>query len=280
MKRLFLSSFLTLIMPAVANESDVIARMGELTLTRAEVRQLAETNPAEAGSAPGLERLVRTEIIRRAVAAEARHKGFDRKPEMAARMEQAARQALVAAYVNDLTRPPEDYPSEEQLRQAYEAHKASLQTPRQYRLAQIYIAGTDAAARKRAEDLVRELRRRGADFAAVARRASQHAPSAAKGGDIGWLAEAELQPAIREAVEKAGKGDIIGPVQGAAGWHVLRLEERKEPQTAPFEQVRDGLRNSLRLRRAAEIEAAYLDGLMARTPVTVNGIALEEMHRR
>lgn len=281
MNRLLLLATLTCVsLPALSSPSDVIARMGDIALTRAEVLQLADANPAEARSAVGLERLVRTEVIRRAVAAEARRQGFDKRPEVAARMEQAARQALVTAYVNDLSRPPEAFPSEEQLRQAYEANKAALQTPRQYQLSQIYIAGADDAARRRADDLAREVRRRGSDFAAVARRASQHTPSAAQGGDMGWLAESDLQPAVREAVEKAAKGDIVGPVKGPEGWHVLRVADRKEPETAPYEQVRDGLRNTLRLRRAAEIEAAYLDGLMARTPVTVNGIALEELRRR
>lgn len=280
MNRLLPFLFVLITLPAFANPGDVIARMGELTLTRAEVQQLAEANPAEAHTAQGLERLVRTEIIRRAVAAEARRQGFDKRPEVAARMERAAQQALVTAYVNDLSRPPESFPSEEQLRQSYEANKAALQTPRQFRLSQIYVAGTDDAARKRAEDLAREVRRRGTDFAAVARRASQHVPSAAQGGDMGWLAEAELQPAFREAVEKASKGDIFGPLKGTEGWHILRVVERKEAETPPFEQVREGLRNSLRLRRAAETEAAYLDSLLARTPVTVNGIALEELRRR
>jgi peptidylprolyl isomerase len=280
MNRLLLCLLAVVSLPALANPTDIIARMGDLTLTRAEVQQLADTNPVEARNAAGLERLVRTEIIRRAVAAEARRQGFDKRPEVMARMEQAARQALVTAYVNDLSRPPETFPSEEQLRQAYEANKAALQTPRQYRLSQIYVAGSDEAARKRAEDLAREVRRRGSDFVAVARRASQHAPSAAQGGDMGWLAEADLLPAVREAVEKAAKGDIVGPVKGPEGWHVLRVTDRKESETAPFEQVRDSLRDSLRLRRAAELEAAYLDGLLARTPVTVNGIALDEMRRR
>lgn len=280
MNRLLLSALVCMALPALANPNDVIARMGEQALTRAEVQQLADANPAEARTIVGLERLVRTEIIRRAVAAEARRQGFDKRPEVAARMEQAARQALVTAYVNDLSRPPETFPSEEQLKQAYEANKSVLQTPRQYQLSQIYVAGTDDQARKRADDLLREVRRRGSDFAAVARRASQHTASAAQGGDMGWMAEPDLQPAIREAVEKAGKGEIIGPVKGAEGWHILRVVDRKEPETAPYEQVREGLRNSLRLRRAAETEAAYLDALLARTPVTVNGIALEELRRR
>lgn len=280
MNRPLASALALVCLPALADPADVVARMGELSLTRAEVQALAEANPAETRNAAMLERLVRTEIIRRAVAAEARRKGFDKKPEVAARMEQAAREALVTAYVNDLSRPPEDYPSETPLKQAYEANKGALQTPRQYRLSQIYITGTGEAARKRAEELAREARRRGSDFADLARRASQHTASAARGGDMGWLAEAELQPAVREALQKAGKEEVVGPVKGPEGWHILRVIDRREPETASYEQVRESLRDTLRLRRAAEIEAAYLDGLLARTPVMVNGIALEEMRRR
>lgn len=280
MPRLPLLLAALLLLPLHACAREVIARMGEHTLTEAEVRALArELPPGEIGVRE-LERLVRTEIIRRAVAAEARRQGFDKRPEVAARMEQAASQALVTAFMNDLSRPPEGFPSDEQLRQAYEVNKEALQQPRQYRLSQIYLTGTDEQVRKRAEDLAREARRRNADFAALARKSSQHAPSAGQGGDLGWLAEDNLLPAVREAVEKAGRGDIVGPVKGPEGWHVVRVVERREAQPAPFEQVREGLRNTLRLRRAAELEAAYLDGLLARTPVTVNGIALEELRRR
>lgn len=280
MHTLFAASFLIIALPVLANPNEIIARMGEVSLTRAEVQQIVEANPVEARSVAGLERLVRTEVIRRAVANEARRQGFDKRPEVVARMEQAARQALVTAFMNEQSRPPESYPSEEQLRQAYEANKDVLRLPRQYRLSQIYLSGTDENVRKRAEDLAREARRRSSDFAAIARRASQHAASASEGGDMGWLAESDLQPAVREVVEKANKGDIVGPVKGPEGWHILRVVDRKEPEIAPYEQVRESLRNTLRLRRAAEIEAIYLDGLLARTPLTVNGIALEELRRR
>lgn len=265
---------------AIAAEQDIVARMGAISLTEADVRAIAQTSPAEARSVQGLEKRLRTEIIRRGIAAEARRQSFDKKPEVAARMAQAAEQVLVASYMNGIAQPAADYPSTELLKQAYEANKAALMTPRQYRVSQIYVAGNDEKARKLADELAREARRKNADFAALARKSSQHAASAAKGGDMGWLPETELAPAFRQALTSLAKGEIAAPAAGAEGWHILKLTERQEPELQPLEKVRDALARNLRLRKAAEIEQAYLDAMLAKTPVSLNGIALEEIAKR
>lgn len=266
--------------PLFANEGGVLARMGEFTLTEVEARAIARALPPEARTAAALERHLRLAVLQRALAAEARRQGVDRQPEVAARMRQAADQVLVTAHMNDIARPPADYPPRELLTQAYEANKDQLKTPRQYQVSQIYVAGTDDKARKAADDLAREARRRGANFATIARRASQHEASAAQGGDMGWLPEPELVPAFRQALAQMAKGAVSDPIQGAQGWHVLRLVDVREAAVRPFEEVREALARELRLRRALELEQAHLAALLARTPATVNGIALEDMARR
>lgn len=262
---------------ALAVDHDVIARMGEHALTARDVRQLLASHPEAAANAQALERFLRVELVRRGVAAEARKQGLDKRPEVAARLERAAEVELVSAYVNDLARPPRDYPSEAQLKAAYEANQSLFKAPAQFRLSQIYAAGTDDKARKSADDLYRQARRKGADFAELARGQSKHTTSAAKGGDMGWLAERDLMPTFRKAVESLKKGEIAPPVPGPDGFHILLLADRKEAETLPLDKVRDGLTRTLRLRKAQEIEAAYLDGLLARTPIAVNGIALAEL---
>jgi peptidylprolyl isomerase len=267
---------LNLAAPAAAREA--IARMGDISLDMNEVRLLVEAQP-EARDARELERLVRAELLRRGVAAEARKQGYDNTPEVAARMRQAADQVLATAYMNSVARPPAEYPSAELVRQAYEANREALMQPRRYRLSQIYLAGLDDKARKQAEEVMRAVRRRGADFAALARKHSQHATSATRGGDMDWLREAELIPAMREALKDQGKGNILGPLKGAEGWHILKIDDVRQPEVLPFEEAREALTRNLRLRRAAELEAAHLDALLARSPITVNGIALEALRK-
>lgn len=261
-------------------DSDIVARMGETSLTLAEVRLLAESNPDMARSGPGLDKLIRTEILARSLASEARRQGLDKKPEMNLRMARAADQALASAYMNGIAKPPADYPSEDQVRQAYEAAKAKLVSPRQYRLSQIYLAGKDDKTRKAMEDLAKEARRKGADFASLARKHSKHAASAGQGGDLGWLSENDLAPEVRDAVKGLAKGEVGAPLQYGDGWRLLKLEERKEPETLAYDKVRDTLARNLRLRKAAEIEAAYLEKMQAVSPIALNGIALEELRKR
>ncbi len=269
--------FLTLIPTARAGDNDVVARMGESTLTLRDARQLAEQNPQEAQNLQSLERLLRIEAMRRYLADEARKQSFDKKPEVAARMAHAADQALAAAYMNSIARPPADYPSEAQLQEAYAANKAAFTTDRQFRLSQIYIPGTDEKARKEAEELRQLAAQKKADFAAIARKSSKHAPSAAAGGDMGWLAEKSLQPAIRKAVQGLSKGQVTPVVAGEEGFHIIRLVDIREPEVLPLDKVKDALTQSLRLRKAQEIEAAYLEKLQARMPIAINEIALSEL---
>jgi parvulin-like peptidyl-prolyl isomerase len=266
---------------ATAAEPAIVARMGSISLTEADVKAIMQTNPADARSPQGLEKRIRTEIIRRGIAAEARRQSFDKKPEVATRMDQAADQALVTSYMNSIAQPANDFPSEALLQQAYDANKDALMSPRQYRVSQIYIAGNDAKASKLADELLRDARRKNTDFAALARKSSQHPASASKGGDMGWLTETDLAPPFKNALKDMNKGDVVtAPVTGAEGLHILKLSERKEPEMQSLEKVRELLIRNLRLRKASEIEQAYLESMLSKTPVTLNSIALEELAKR
>ncbi len=263
--------------PGLAADQAIVARMGDIAITQAEARALAQSYPAETKTAQDLEKLIRTEIIRRGVAAEARRQAFDKKPEVAARMERAAEQALVTSYMNVIAQPGADFPSADLLKQAYEANKSALMSPPRLRVSQIFIPGGDDQARKSADDIARQAKRKGADFAALARKYSKHAASAEKSGDLGWVSEPDLAPSFKQALQGLGKGEVAAPAEGPQGWHILKLDDRKEPELLPFDKVRDALVRNLRMRKAADIERAYLDAMLARTPISLNGIALGEI---
>jgi peptidylprolyl isomerase len=273
--------------PAFAQQS--VGRLGPFTLTSAEVRQLVDAESPEArarmaASPELLDRAVRTELVRRALLAEAEGKGWDKRPEIAARIERARLQVVVTTYVGDLVRPPADYPTEAEVRAFYDANRASLLLPRRYRLAQIYLArpaggdqaAIDAAA-KRADELAGKAHAPGADFAALARESSQHADSAARGGELGWVAEGNLAPEIQPAVTRLAKGAVSEPVLTARGWHVMKLLDVAEPSPATLEQARTTIVNTLRLRRARELERAYLDALLAKSPISLDEAELAKL---
>ncbi len=85
----------------------------------------------------------------------------------------------------------------------------------------------DAKVKKDAEEIVNQLHQ-GAPFAMVARQFSQH-PTAATGGDIGWVYDGQLAPELNAAVAKLEVGQITPPIRSTGGYYVLALRERQEP---------------------------------------------------
>jgi peptidylprolyl isomerase len=136
----------------------VIGKMGNVEVKTSDVRRIIDAQPPEvrkqiAGGIPELDRLVRNELVRQALLAEAKAKGLDKKPDVVLIMDRAREQALLQVYMNDVARPPANFPSEEDVKQAYEANKAQLAVPAQFELAQIFVSpeGADKAVATRAQ---------------------------------------------------------------------------------------------------------------------------------
>lgn len=268
-----------LLAPPVATADDVVGRMGSVELRASELeRALAAEGLADHRAAltlEELERLARNELMRGALLAEAKAKGWDRRPETAERVRRAQEQAVVADYMNSLARPPKDYPSEQQIREAYERERAAFTVPARYRVAQIYLPrGPDGAVTQlRASQLASEVRA-GADFKELARRYSRHAPSAVGGGDLGWIAGSEVIPEMRPVLAQLRPGQVSAPVETAEGFHIVKLLAVQPERVRPLEEARPAIARALRLAEAQRRERVYLDRLAAETPATVDGVAL------
>jgi peptidyl-prolyl cis-trans isomerase C len=120
---------------------------------------------------------------------------------------------------------------DEELKPAYDEGVAKL--PPQYHTFQILVDDPVLAA-----DLIKQLKA-GANFAKLAKK---HSTDLSKdgGGDVGWRTPEEMPPSYAEAVAKLQPGEITEqPVQSGQGWHVIRLEEKRPQDVAPFEDVKD-----------------------------------------
>jgi peptidyl-prolyl cis-trans isomerase SurA len=96
----------------------------------------------------------------------------------------------------------------------------------------------DDKVKKDAEDVERQLHQ-GANFQMVARQFSQH-PTAATGGDMGWVNSGQLAPELDAALAKMEVGTISEPIRSTGGWYVLALRERQEPMGTKIAQVPTG----------------------------------------
>lgn len=91
--------------------------------------------------------------------------------------------------------------------------------------------------REAADAVVADLEN-GADFAALAKERSK-GPSGPSGGDLGYFSKQSMVPAFSDAAFKLAAGETSPPVQTQFGWHVIRVEDRRNRAVPPLDQVRD-----------------------------------------
>lgn len=99
-----------------------------------------------------------------------------------------------------------------------------------YRVAEIYIEATPdiggiEGALEGAEAMIQQISD-GAPFPLLAQQFSS-APTAAKGGDMGWIREGELRPEIDRVIVQMEKGNLSKPVQVPGGVYVVALLDKK-----------------------------------------------------
>lgn len=273
---------------AFADEEAVLGKLDATKISPAEVRETLEIQGPEmkkhlGSSLPDLDKLVRAELVRKSLIAQAREKGWEQKPEVQVLMARAREQALLSAYVQSFVRPPAGYPSEEELKAAYEGNKKALMTPVQYQLGTLFIANPDptdkaqsSAAAQKAADLSALLQKTPGDFARIAKEESDQKESAARGGEIGWVTENQLAPELRPIVSKLEKGAITQPLKLKNGWHLLKLMDKRASRLRTFDESRAALVAGMRLRKTQENERLYLESVLQKSVLTVNQIELSK----
>jgi len=231
-----------------------------------------------------MDKVIGLEIARIAVLQEAKTRKWQDRPEVARQIARARDDVVLNAYLSAVSTLPKDYPSDKDIQAAYDLNRDSFMMPRQYRLAQIFVASSkgsakpaEDAARKKLDDLLRKLRTSGAKFEDVAKTGSEHKSSAAKGGDMGWAAQEQIAPEIRNEVVGMAVGEISAPIRSTAGWHIVKLEDTKPAAPRPLAEVKETLIAGLKQKKAKEGQQAYVSHLLEKSQITVNEAALKKL---
>ncbi len=110
----------------------------------------------------------------------------------------------------------------------------------QYRISEILLPVDDPSreedVKQNASKLAEQVRG-GANFAAVAWQFSA-AASAGSGGEVGWILEDQLDPAIARVIHELKSGDISSPIRTVSGYQIIQLaEERTTTASQPEDAV-------------------------------------------
>jgi peptidyl-prolyl cis-trans isomerase D len=171
----------------------------------------------------------------------------------------------------------------ERLQQTYDARRSEYEQREAIRARHILVrAAGDAEeaeleeARGRAEAVLQRIRD-GAAFEDVALEVSEDPGSQAQGGDLGFFSRGTMTPAFEEAAFGLEPGVVSELVRSDFGFHIIRVEERREGGTRTLDDVRLELaRELLAAERASSDARENADALSASIQ---EGRSLEEAAR-
>lgn len=152
-------------------------------------------------------------------------------------------------------------PSDADLHKFYEDNAARFRTEAQVRVSHIFIeaprsasAADKAAAKAKADKLLADVKAHPDQFAQIAEKNSQDAPSAAKGGDLGYVTRGSTAggPAFDDAAFALKSGEVSNVVESDLGFHILKATDVKPAAVKPFDEVKDSIATELKQQFAAK----------------------------
>lgn len=168
-------------------------------------------------------------------------------------------------------------PSEQDARAWYRDHQAELLEPATRSCSHVLLDD------RRQAEAARARLDRGDSFGEVARAMSRDASTAASGGRMGDLTDAQLEIMSREqgevelarAIREAKPGEVAGPVHSALGWHVLRCEGPSAQRPVPFEEARPAILARLSAQQGDAAVRDRIASLRAGTTIAVDRRAFD-----
>lgn len=173
-------------------------------------------------------------------------------------------------------------PSDDVLREFYEANKSQYQVPEERRASHILVQvpeGADEAAIKAARAKIDELYKKikaGASFEQLAKDNSDDPGSAELGGDLGYFGRGTMEPDFEKAVFALKEGEVSEPVLTSFGYHIIKLTGIRAAKSKPFADIRADV---LKQYQADAAERKYFDlaekltNLAYETPDSLSSVA-------
>lgn len=152
-----------------------------------------------------------------------------------------------------LTQQAKGAVSEAAMRQVYGEAAKQIGGEKEVRARHILVP-TEAEAK----DIEAELKK-GADFATLAKDRSKD-PGASEGGDLGYFTKDQMVPEFADAAFKLAPGQVSAPIKTQFGWHIIKVEDKRDRPVPPFEKVKDQIEAYLVRKAQTDFVTKLRDG--------------------
>jgi peptidyl-prolyl cis-trans isomerase C len=223
---------------AQAAPETVVAKVNGQNITEAEVEFAEAEIGSELASVPDANRrrLLVEYLIEAHLMAEAAEKsGLTNGKEFEARMEYYRLRAIRDAYFELQVR---DAVPEEEAKALYDERVKSLPSQEEVHARHILVESEDEAKN------VRKELEAGGDFAELAQKYSKDR-GGQDGGDLGYFTRGQMVKPFEDVAFALEKGILSEPVKSDFGWHLIKVEDKRDREPPAFDQVKDQIKASL-----------------------------------
>jgi peptidyl-prolyl cis-trans isomerase C len=268
------SFFLMLFIQAnvFAQDDAVVAKIGERKITMADFKRVTNYFDAERQKMletnPQLKETVLKQFIQSIVISDlAKQKGFDRNPEIKEQLQFFSDNFLANEYLKREIAQKVTV-SDDELKTYYDSHKDEFKTQEMIKARHILIRVENSAsederkkAKEKAEMCLKKIKD-GEDFAKMAGEFSDDPGSKAKGGDLGFFPRGRMVKPFEDAAFSLKPGEISGIVETQFGFHIIKVEEKRDSTIESFDAVKDKLKQKLSQDRTRKELTDFIDKAM------------------
>src|ERR1700716_453792 len=210
--------------PVLAKVNGAEIRQSDLALAEEELGpSLAQMDPATKKDSV-LSFLIDMKIVAKA----AEDKKIDNNEEFKKRLAFARNRLLMD---NLLASEGKSATTDEAMKKVYEDASKQITGEQEVHARHILVESEDEAK------AVAEELKKGADFAELAKKKSKD-PGASDGGDLGFFTKDQMVPEFSTVAFALEPGKISDPVKSQFGWHIIKVEEKRNRKAPEFEQVK------------------------------------------
>jgi peptidyl-prolyl cis-trans isomerase C len=227
--------------PVLAKVNGAEIRQSDVTLAEEELGpSLAQMDPATKKENV-LAFLIDMKIVAKAAEAKKIEDRDDFKARLAFTRNRLLMDNLLAAEGKAAT-------TEEAMKKVYDEAAKQIEGEQEVHARHILVETEDEAKAIEAE------LKKGADFAELAKKKSKD-PGASDGGDLGFFTKDQMVPEFSAAAFSLEPGKISDPVKTQFGWHIIKVEEKRNRKAPDFEQVKGQIETYVTRKAQAEYVA-------------------------
>lgn len=213
-------------------ENKILAIVNNVQIKESDVEEAINRFPAERrayfNSPVAKEQLLEQIISYELMYNHGKELGMDANEEFLAQVEKAKKEILTQMTINsELSKITV---SEEEIKEYYENNKEKFQEAEQVRAKHILVDTEEEATNIKAQI------EGGLSFEEAAQNNSK-CPSSSNGGDLGFFTRGRMVPEFENAAFELNVGEVSAPVQTQFGFHLIKVEEKKEASVKAFEEV-------------------------------------------